>query len=315
MAIEFLSEDPWADITPALSEPKRAKAYAAISYIGRHAPSHLPLVHGDVLVCNASISAIKSGATNLDALLRYIQAGVEVFNAKKLHAKVIACGSSAWVGSANASDNSAGELYEAAVRIDTKREVTQVVAMVEQLMHVSAPIDEKEIKALRPLVGKRSGSFPPADWTIPREPLGLPTQISRLHVFLFDEYVWSKDEEQEFDLHRHRAQAKQRRSGRAATVDAARVGDSEARVPIGDWFCWEDDRWVYAPVQVFDFSGFGNSALEWHYKLRNIQPRIKRQVFDARVKELGLRRSPQTGTITGKRISKLLEIFEKQPKL
>ena len=188
----FLDSDPWLDITKALSKPSRKPAFAAINYLGGNASSHLPLRAEDTVVCNASIASITSGATSVEAIRDLLDAGVEVFNAKLLHAKVIACGTTAWIGSANASDGSAGILIEAAVRTSDRAVVSYVKAMVKRLAATHPRMDEIALAAATPKqkVSPRK-LFPPADWTVARAPMDLPRDVRSLYLEEYEFYEWS----------------------------------------------------------------------------------------------------------------------------
>ena len=306
----FLDGDPWLDITKALAKSSRKPAFAAISYLGVNASSHLPLRAGDTLVCNSSDASIASGATSIEAIRDFLDLGVEVFNAKLLHAKVIACGRTAWIGSANASDGSAGTLIEAAVRTSDKAVVADVRAMVKRLAADHPRLDAIALASATP---KRKLSartlFPPADWTVGRPPMGLPRDVRSLHLSEYELYEWSDDVWKSYSDHRPVAQARQRRSTHQARVDAVTwVGD---RIPIGDWACFIDDNYVMAPFQVFHYSPTVDGELAWVYQLPGIKTKIRRQAFLERAITLRLRGSVDEGRLTGRGLGELLDIFRR----
>ena len=108
---------PWPAIRRDLDRPNRRSVVAVVAYIGKDASTVMPLRTGDVLVCDASDAAIKGRLTSVAALKTFRRRGVQLFSLEGLHAKVVATPTSAWVGSANASNNSENELVEAAVRV------------------------------------------------------------------------------------------------------------------------------------------------------------------------------------------------------
>lgn len=102
---------------PAITKAARStRAHAAVAYIGRDAPTHLPLMKGSILICDFSIPALERGLTHPDAIRDYLKAGVEIHSSPGLHAKVFSFGNVAFVGSCNASSNSVKVLTEAAIR-------------------------------------------------------------------------------------------------------------------------------------------------------------------------------------------------------
>lgn len=79
------------------------------------APEMLPLRRGDMLVVNASDSAVRSCSTCPEALDAYLRAGVRVYSEGDLHANVIATPTAAGIGSANASAHSRDLALEASI--------------------------------------------------------------------------------------------------------------------------------------------------------------------------------------------------------
>jgi len=113
----FPGSGPWPLIRKDLTKTQRKPVVAAVGYIGAAAPAVMPLRRGDILVCDASDVAVRSRLTNAAALATYHRSGVAVFSLEGLHAKVIASPKFAWIGSANASNNSEQDLVEASVRV------------------------------------------------------------------------------------------------------------------------------------------------------------------------------------------------------
>lgn len=119
---------PWDEISLLSKLP--GPRHAAIAFVGANALEMLSLETGDVLVCNASRSAIESGATNPYALREFVDRGVEVYSCSSLHAKVLAVRGYAIVGSANASRHSDQSL-EAVVSSDEPEFVERVIKLVD----------------------------------------------------------------------------------------------------------------------------------------------------------------------------------------
>lgn len=131
--ITFLSTDIWKHIA---RQARLTRCHVAVAYVGTDAPRLLPLQAGSILVCDFSRSALKRGLTNPSAIRHYLEQGVEVHSHENLHAKVFSFGNVAFVGSCNASANSAERLTEAAVRITDPQAVIDVSNFVLSLRGV-----------------------------------------------------------------------------------------------------------------------------------------------------------------------------------
>jgi hypothetical protein len=145
MAISFISEDLWSIITKRVKSSSRP-CHVAVAYFGRGAAKLLPLPAGSRLVVNASDGAVKSGQTCPDDLIALQKTGVTIHSVANLHAKVFVVGQTAFVGSANASKNSADYLAEAAVQTTDATTVAGVKAYIESLCKVN--LGPEELKRL-----------------------------------------------------------------------------------------------------------------------------------------------------------------------
>lgn len=131
----FLASNIWHEIGAAV---KTGIGHAAIAYIGKDAPRLLPLGKGSVLVCDASLKAVKGGLTNPYALGEFIKRGVKVYSVGRLHAKVVAFPKVVFVGSMNASTRSAVVLQEAAIQSSDPATIAAAKAWV--LSNLGEPI-------------------------------------------------------------------------------------------------------------------------------------------------------------------------------
>jgi len=156
-----VTEHVWSEIAGVLSA--RGPRRVAVAFLGADAPRLMPkLTAGDLLVCNASDRALKSGATSPDALAAFVERGVAVFSRADLHAKVYASRRTAFIGSANASITSAGQ-REAGVLLDDLDEVKATRAFVERLAESGAiSVDDTFIEVARKLSPPPRGSGPTA---------------------------------------------------------------------------------------------------------------------------------------------------------
>lgn len=98
---------------------------------------------GDVLVTDASDSAIKAGQTSVDVLTQAVRNGADVYSVPNLHAKVYVFDSVAVIGSANLSNSSMNDLIEAAWVTDQPAAVSGAHGLIDGLVSVATVIDGK----------------------------------------------------------------------------------------------------------------------------------------------------------------------------
>jgi hypothetical protein len=122
----------WNQISFAAKNAK-LPSRVAVAYFGSKGPSLLPLLKESALVVDASISTVSQGGTSPAALETLRRAGVNIYSAQFLHAKVFAFPSVAFVGSANASQTSETKLIEAVLKVKSKAEIVAVRDFVESL--------------------------------------------------------------------------------------------------------------------------------------------------------------------------------------
>lgn len=125
----------------------RGPRLAAIAYVTDG--SALPLSEGDVLICDASPGAIRSGQTSAKVLHRLVSRGAAVYSYPGLHAKVLVAGATLVVGSANHSSSSRS-LMEAGICTSDPALVSDAIAFVRALQK-----DRVRCDALTPAAVKR----------------------------------------------------------------------------------------------------------------------------------------------------------------
>ncbi|CAN5874850.1 hypothetical protein BH11VER1_BH11VER1_30550 [soil metagenome] len=174
MSTAFVSQDLWPQLTQAARACRQSCA-VAVAYFGKGAGALLPLPKGSRLVVDVSERAVASGQTCPADLLKMVQRGVRVFSVPNLHAKVFVIGRAAYIGSANASNHSAGTLIEAllrtteAVAVRAAREFVQ-----DHCLHELTPTLLRRLAKLYrpPLLPGGKGRKPKADTakrpTLPR---------------------------------------------------------------------------------------------------------------------------------------------------
>jgi hypothetical protein len=128
----LLTTEVWKEISTAATNSKQP-AHVAVAYFGQKGPHLLPLSKGSSLVVDASILTVAQGSTCPAALEQLRQKGVDVYSTQYLHAKVFAFDNVGFVGSANASHNSATTLIEALLKVKTKEEISAIRKFVESL--------------------------------------------------------------------------------------------------------------------------------------------------------------------------------------
>lgn len=143
----IITNNVWTQVIRLLK--KRDSKVAAIAYVSKGTP--LSFGDGDVLVCDASDQAIKSGETDAPSLRRFLNAGAQLYSCPNLHAKVLISGKSVVIGSANLSTSSENYLLEASL-ITTRSQIrSQVSALIHNIIKASAPIDDACIKHISSL--------------------------------------------------------------------------------------------------------------------------------------------------------------------
>jgi PLD-like domain len=145
MSTTFVTSNLWKQITKAAcSRPNTA--FVAVPYFSKSGHGLLPLREGSRLVVNASVAAVTSGQTSPQALLALQRKGVRIYSNANLHAKVYVFGTTAFIGSANASSSSESNLIEAVVRTGDRATVAAAREFVRGLCDI--PLGPKELESL-----------------------------------------------------------------------------------------------------------------------------------------------------------------------
>ena len=148
MAVRFLSEGIWKEITAA-AKGRRGRAFVAVPYFGQSGSRLLPLRAGDTLLVNASEASVRSGQTFPRGLRILLNRGVDLYTLGNLHAKIYVLGSTAFIGSANASSNSRDVLEEAVVRVRDTELVGEARRHIQDLC--KAPLYYSDLDRLEKL--------------------------------------------------------------------------------------------------------------------------------------------------------------------
>jgi hypothetical protein len=148
---DIIIDETWPRMLRALRQ-QEGKTVAAIAYVTKQL---LELRRGDTLVCDASEGMVKAGQTDPKVLLAYLRKGVSVRSHPGLHAKAMARGQVAIVGSANSSNTSAdGQLSELVALLRDRPAVSATRQRIETLARRSMTLDpvtlERLVRMFRP---------------------------------------------------------------------------------------------------------------------------------------------------------------------
>ena len=242
----------------------------AIAFVGVEAPSILPLRKGDVLVCNASLSAIKQGSTSALALERYLKKGVVIYSQPRLHGKVVVLSNRAFVGSANASRHSDRDLYEAALETTNEKMVASARSFVLDLSTIFHQLSKSDIAKLRKV---KVTNKPKTDLGIdPMQPMDLPRGCNRLFLLEVEKMVWSNKEQSAFKEGRISAKGILNESRQIAGIEGIPVSRKCRRqFKSGDWVVeiYGNGR-ISKPQKFLKFSEIDdNQIMAWFAVPRN----------------------------------------------
>lgn len=143
----LLSDTLW-DTLHRLSDSSSSRQ-AAVAYVT--SDDHVAFTGGDVLVTDASDSAITNGQTDARVLEKAFLRGAELYSCSDLHAKVIVFDASVTVGSANLSRHSANVLLEAAWLSDDQEAASLALSFIDGLKGQSTCIDEPFLERIKTL--------------------------------------------------------------------------------------------------------------------------------------------------------------------
>lgn len=122
---------------------------AAIAYVSKGSP--LLFGKGDILICDASDQAIKSGVTDAKTLRGFLEKEATLYSCPNLHAKILISKDAVVIGSANLSASSAKYLLEASL-ITTRSQIrSQAVAIIHNIIKASTLIDKAFISRISSL--------------------------------------------------------------------------------------------------------------------------------------------------------------------
>jgi len=148
---KFITEDVWKEVNDLISNSDKKKMIS-IAYVTSNS---LKLTKGDILICNASDYSIINGQTSVDILQEYLSQGVEIYSLYQLHSKFLVSEDFLIIGSANLSKNSAENLIESAVIMDSKVLIEEAILFFTKLITISENISIERIRELSEIPIKR----------------------------------------------------------------------------------------------------------------------------------------------------------------
>jgi hypothetical protein len=257
----FPNGGPWPAITKEVSKPNRRAITAVISYVGKDAPTLLPLRKGDWLVCDASPLAIRQQLSSTEALLKFHRKGVVIFSVQGLHAKVVSSPTSAWIGSANASNNSATNLIEASIRV-TGAQARNLHSWAVSLATEDCVLSLKELKVLDalPRIAMRPG---PNKTEIPTQ---IPTTWKSMW-FLHSEPDTSVPGSRRVQADRDNAEKAARALGQSSLLSSIRY-TQKIGIKVGDWAIEVSSGHVRTPGYVVRVKENGGEQIVWISRIK-----------------------------------------------
>lgn len=291
---------PWPAIRRELERQNRRPVVAVVAYIGKGAPDIMPLRAGDTLVCDASETAVRSRMTSAAALATYRRRGVELFSVEGLHAKVIAAPTSAWIGSANASDHSQDHLIEASIRVvgeQARRLHRWATAQAIEDRALSAG-DLAALKKLK-LAPYRPG---PRRTRVPAE---LPTALTRIQFIETDSGI-SKRQAAAIELDRSAARTAARSIGLPSPLSPIYLW-ADLTLSKGDWVVDIRHGRVRPPAQVIRVGVQGRARIAW---LCPVKTKARPNVNDLRAVVPALASGFNRHVISGRsRVQQVLDLY------
>lgn len=264
-----------AALCTAKHQPRRGPARAAIAYVGSTADTWLGLRSGDILICDASDDAVTLGLTSPKQLRRWHEHGVRIWSLAGLHAKTGVFGRVGFIGSANASQTSAEERYEAVVTTTDTAVCRDIRAFVER--HRAAPAQEVTEAFLDRLdqLPVRHVAWPHA--VRHRDAV----RGSRVFLSVDEPDKWNKDEASFADDDSQQPEHEHSDHVRVSYVDSA---DDLQDVRNGDVFSWYGGAggWVSAPHEIlgtFPRQGRVRAGF-WWLERGDLRP-LRRSMVDA----------------------------------
>ncbi len=203
-----LSNHLWREIRSVAAKSKHRQA--AIAYVTRDL---IGFRRGDVLITDASPTAVSAGETDAKLLSKLERKGVLIHSCPGLHAKVLLLDEVAVIGSGNMSESSQSRLVEAALMSDSQTTVSGIASFIAQLANQSKTLDRSALTQLcRIKVVRRGGRLGNiAKKRAKISPLGDSTWLLGL---VEDDFNYSRAQQQLFDeatdklTHEHETSAK-----------------------------------------------------------------------------------------------------------
>jgi len=136
---QILTDNIWKQV--ARHARSCRKRIAALAYISTD--QQIKFRKGDILVCDASDTAVKTGETSAAVLAKWYKGGVRIYSRPGLHAKILVMGNNVLIGSANLSQSSVTQLREASLLTSRSVIVSQAKAFVHLAKSEATEVDDE----------------------------------------------------------------------------------------------------------------------------------------------------------------------------
>lgn len=270
--MQLVTENIWSQISQSARES--SKSYVAVAYLGKGAFDQLPLPTGSVLVVDASNPSVIAGTTNPFEILRYLDSGVKVFSQSGLHAKVYVFDSRAWVGSANASENSRVNLIECMAFSQDSSVVKGAIEFVKS--HALNPVTPNYAKYLTTIYKP-----PRLNNKAPENTLWLQKLV---------DYEYTASEKDTHNVNASRLESELESVDYFVDSVRYRPRDTFARKSvIGDTLIRIKGKWVYAPNRVLGkATSYIDDSVLIFIEDKESARRMRLSTFEARLKKIGI---------------------------
>ncbi|MDB5824019.1 MAG: hypothetical protein JWR21_2723 [Herminiimonas sp.] len=156
-SVQLLTSNTW----PKLAELSKSSGpvKAAIAYV---TAAHIRFQEGDLLVCDASDKAIRSGMTSAAVLSKFVRDGAQVYSIPGMHVKMGTFGRYAFIGSANMSATAGTRTLEASLLTTDIQVRSSVLGNLDELLRdpTLSRVDDAFVRRIEKLPVASGSAWP-----------------------------------------------------------------------------------------------------------------------------------------------------------
>ena len=293
----LISHNLWPTISKLA---KKSVKRAAVAYVS--SDDYIQFRDGDLLVCDASTKAIKSGQTSAVVLKKAYDRKAKLYNLPGLHSKIILLNELALIGSANASESSASNLIEAGLLTDQPTIVTAAQSFVNQMASQAKELNDRQLEKLLAIKVERNGQRAGKA----RARFRATARGYRTWIIGTTELVKDGPEDQEV-IEQAVESSQEKLSNPRSTVEWVRwTGSSRFRKSCrkDDWLIqiWRPEgrktpTWVYPPLPVLDRLDFDGATYFLYEEFPTADSNAKRWgEFKKLAQRAGINRKLRSGS-------------------